>query len=140
MESSSLDVLQFQQKQSSTAVVCIYIYIYIKLMYIYTYVQFHKRRTYTCIYMYIHVHLVVIVKMNCVLMQKSGHTQNQAEMSNTFVFFCKVICACCKKLCHKNDPLTATNLIYLYICTYYNFVDVQTDCVLTGCTDFSIVA
>ena len=110
--------------------------LYVKLVYIYTYVQFHKRRTYTCIleYIYIYVHFVVIVKMNCVLMQKSGHAQNQAEMSKTCVLKCKVICACCKKLCYKNDPPQATNLrciyttdvsiyIYIHIYIHNNFVD-----------------
>ena len=61
-------------------------------------------------------------------MQKSGHAQNQAEMSKTCVLKSKVICACCKKLCYKNDPPQATNLrciyttdVYIYI--HNNFVD-----------------
>ena len=44
-------------------------------------------------------------------MQKSGHAQNQAEISKTCVLKCNDL-AGCKKLCYKNDPPQATNLSY----------------------------
>ena len=44
-------------------------------------------------------------------MQKSGHAQNQAEISKTCVLKWNDL-AGCKKLCYKNDPPQATNLSY----------------------------